>query len=159
MTTARARRVEVPQEIQAGGKFADADYAWAFELPVPDARSRTPEEWARAAFEGAPAFQRGFLTFGWKVGLGLKMGPKTGPKHILGWHIRHSDPDRLTFEADSRIVDTQNVVLDDDSTVTWITFVRYNNVLGRVLWALAAPVHQVLTPFSLKRASRSRARA
>jgi hypothetical protein len=159
MTTSRARRIEVPVAVRSGlvgGRFAEADFSWACEYPAKSADSGTPERWARGVFEDAPVWLRWILIFGWKIGLGLKMGPSSSPRHVLGWHIRQSDAQAVTLEAGSAMMDTQNVVLVNDSGVTWVTFVRFNNRLGRVLWLLAAPIHQWLIPRSLNRANRSR---
>ncbi|MFC1410088.1 hypothetical protein ACEZCY_12535 [Streptacidiphilus sp. N1-12] len=99
----RARRIEVPGEIPGGG-LPDADYASAFELTTPDARALTPAQWARGAFEGAPAPLRPVLLLGWTLVLGLRLGPRPSPDHVLGWPIRDAGPDSVTLEADSRLL-------------------------------------------------------
>jgi hypothetical protein len=157
MTTPRARRVEVPQAVQADGVFAESNYAWAFELPAPDARSLTPEQWARATFEGAPVLLRWFLAMGWTLVLGLRLGPRPSPRHVLGWLISDSGADSVTLESHSPLIVTSNIVVVSNSNVVWVTFVRFNRRIARPVWAVAAPIHHMMVPYLLKRASRSRA--
>ncbi|RNF81257.1 DUF2867 domain-containing protein [Streptomyces botrytidirepellens] len=152
MTTARVRRVDVPQVMPGGEDFGEPDYVSAFELTAP--RARTPEQWARATFEGAPALSRWFLVRGWTLGLGLRLGPRTSPAHVLGWPLTDSGADSATLAARSRLVAARNVVVVDGARVVWVTSVRFHGPLGRVVWAVAAPVHHLAVPFLLGRASR-----
>ncbi|WP_405783438.1 DUF2867 domain-containing protein [Streptomyces sp. NBC_00859] len=156
MTTPRVRRVDVPEAARTSGDFAAADYASAFGLPMPRAGSRTPEQWARATFEDAPAAVRWFLLRGWTLVLGLRMGPRPSPGHVLGWLVSQSGPGSVTLEARSSLVVTRNIVVVDGSGVVWITFVRYNRRLSRLVWAVAAPVHHLAVPRLLGRAARTR---
>ncbi|WP_328374902.1 DUF2867 domain-containing protein [Streptomyces sp. NBC_00440] len=156
MTTPRVRRVEVPQVARTAGEFATADYASAFELPSRHARSRTPEQWARATFEDAPAAVRWILLRGWTLGLGLRMGPRPSPDHVLGWLGSESGPGSVTLDASSPLVATRNVVVVNGSGVVWVTFVRFNRRVSRLVWSAAAPVHHLAVPYLLGRADRTR---
>ncbi len=135
-----------------------SDYASAFELPTPDAQSLTPEQWARATFEGAPVLLRWLLVMGWTLVLGLRLGPRPSAGHVLGWLISDSGSDSITLESRSRLVATRNIVVVNDSNVVWVTFVRFNRRIARPVWAVAAPIHHMAIPYLLKRASRSCAR-
>ena len=157
MATPLVRRVDAPPAALATGRFADAGYAWACECLTQKAISLTPEQWARAVFEGSGLPLRAFMLFGWKVGLGLKMGSLKKTSHVLGWPIVDSDRGSVTLEASSRIVDTQNVIVMGDAGITWITRVRFTNIVGRALWVFAAPIHQYLICRALKRVARSAA--
>jgi hypothetical protein len=75
---------------------------------------------------------------------------------VLSSNGSDADADADAVEAGSAAVDTRNVVAVADGKVTWVTAVRYNNALGRILWAVATPVHQLLVPLSLRRVDRSR---
>jgi Protein of unknown function (DUF2867) len=158
MAAPRARRVEVPRAIQVDEEFAEPNYASAFELPTPDAHSLTPEQWARATWEGAPVILRWLLTMGWAFVLGLRLGPRPSQKHVLGWLISDSGPDSMTLESRSRHLASQNIVVVNNSKVVWVTYVRFNRRLAGPLWAMAAPVHHRAIPCLLKRASRSATR-
>ncbi|WP_331766696.1 DUF2867 domain-containing protein [Embleya sp. NBC_00896] len=157
MSSAHARRVEVPPAIGADEEFAGSDYASAFELAVPEAGFRTPEQWARAVFEGAPLVLRWMVTLGWTVVLRLRLGPRRSPEHILGWRIADSGAGSITLTSRSRLITAHNVVVVRDSSVVWVTFVRFDRRIARPVWAVVAPVHHLTIPYLLRRAHRSRA--
>jgi hypothetical protein len=154
MSTARVRRVEVPSAIDAGDGLTAADYASAFALTTSDAGALTAEQWARATWEGAPGFVRWVLRTGWTLVLGLRLGPRTSPKHILGWPIAASDPTSIALQACSRVITARNIVSVNDGGVTWITIVRFDRALARPMWAMTAPIHHLMIPYLLTRASR-----
>ncbi|MBZ4322626.1 hypothetical protein JNW98_25195 [Streptomyces sp. SCA2-4] len=129
-------------------------------MPVDDAGSRTPEEWARSAIEEAPAFLRFFLRFGWTKVLGLRMGPKSGSaEHVLGWRITESAPTALTMDGHSGLFSAYNVVLVQDSTLVWATSQHFKGRGAGLLWGLARPVHQIAVPYLLRRSCKARLRA
>jgi Protein of unknown function (DUF2867) len=152
MASLGAHRVEVPAEIQARHDAAPSGYASAFALPIGARKFLTPEQWARATFEGAPSPLRVLLTTAWHYGLGLRLGAPASPDHVLGWVISSSAPDSITLEARSRLMVAQNIVAVSDSTVVVVTFVQFNRRAGRALWAVATPVHIKVIPFLLQRA-------
>ena len=55
--------------------------------------------------------------------------------------------------AGSPLLKAQNIVAVGDDVVVWVTEVRFESPLGRVLWGLAAPVHHLTIPFLLTRAA------
>ncbi|MFG2628469.1 DUF2867 domain-containing protein [Streptomyces sp. NPDC048473] len=176
MATPRTRRVEVPRVAAAAEEelAAGAGYASAFELPVADARSRTPEQWARAVFEDAPVLLRGFLVLGWSLVLRIRLGPRPSPGHVLGWTVSDSAADSdtgrdagtgtdegpgsntTTLAAPSPLITTRNVAVVNASTVVWVTFVRFDRRIARPVWAMIAPIHHLAIPYLLRRAGRRR---
>jgi hypothetical protein len=152
MASLGARRVEVPAEIEGRQGAPRADYASAFELPVGAKRFLTPEQWARATFEMAPASLRLFLTVAWKYGLGLQLGARASPDHVQGWLISSSSSGSITLEAHSRLMVAQNIVAVSESTVVLVTLVQFNRRVGRARWAVATPVHIRVIPYLLQRA-------
>ncbi|WP_439680132.1 DUF2867 domain-containing protein [Embleya sp. MST-111070] len=165
MGGARVRRIVVPDVAAPGAESSGAglpgaglpgaEYASAFELGTATARARTPEQWARAVFEGSPAVFRGMLLIGWTLVLGLRLGPRPSPTHVLGWSIATSDADSCTVTASSRLVTAHNTLLVRDDGVVWITRVRHERRIGRVVWGAIAPIHHLTVPWLLRRASRS----
>jgi hypothetical protein len=147
-------RVAVAPDVLAG--LPGAQYSLAFELSDPVARSRTPEVWARAVFEGAPPLWRWVLTLGWRFGLGLRLGPIPSRWHVQGWPIVSSEAQSITLAAQSRWLSARAVFVVSDDSVTWVTLVRYDRPLGRVLWRAAAPIHHLTVPPLLRRAARVR---
>ena len=161
MEKRKARRTAVPKTVMDSKEFAGSHYSSAFELPAPEARSRTPEQWGRAAFEGAPAVLRAFLVFGWTGVLRLRMGPRPSAEHVLGWHMSGPVPDAgtdtesLVMEAHSGALATYNVVVVTDTGVLWATAVHFKRPVGRVLWRMAQPIHHLSIPRLLRRAGRA----
>jgi hypothetical protein len=129
-------------------------YASAFELSIGARRFLTPEQWARATFEGAPAFVRVFLTVSWQYGLGLRLGARASPDHVLGWLISTSGSESITLKARSRLMVAENIVTVREATVDLVTLVQFTGRPGRVLWALATPLHNRMIPYLLGRAGR-----
>jgi hypothetical protein len=149
------QRVDVPDRVADADPSGRSDYASAFRLSTARARNRTPELWARAVFEQAPALLRPILVFGWRVGLGLRLGPRPSPGFVLGWSVRSAGPDTVTLGAESRLLRAQNLVVVDESSVTWVTLVRFERPLARPIWAVTSVVHHRVIPYLLGRAARS----
>ncbi|RDI51590.1 DUF2867 domain-containing protein [Nocardia mexicana] len=152
MTAQRARRVDVPRDAPESDIVAAADYASAFDVSASSSQ-RTPEQWARQVFEHAPAAMRGFLQLGWRLVLGLRLGPKSSPEHVLGWRIANRGANFVVLESHSRIMAAQNIVMTGDSTVTWATFVRFDRRIARPIWAAVKPFHHLAIPYLLGRAA------
>jgi|RhiMethySRZTD1v2_1073278.scaffolds.fasta_scaffold1326485_2 uncharacterized protein DUF2867 len=150
----RVRRVEAPERTRMLKDIPDADYTCAFEITRPATDQRTAEQWSRAVFEGPPMPVRAFLTAGWRLVLGLRLGPRPAAGHVLGWRIRSAHPDLLMLEQASPLITAHNVAQVDDTRVVWTTFVGYRNLFGRVLWALALPFHISTIPRLLRYAAR-----
>ncbi|MCF3101293.1 DUF2867 domain-containing protein [Streptomyces roseoverticillatus] len=158
MTTSRVRRVRVPRDAPGVGAFTAPGYASAFELTAPGTPSLTPEQWARTAFEGAPGALRRLLVTSWSGILGLGLGPRPSPRHVLGWLVSESGPGSVTLEARSRLMTARNVIGVDGTKVVWTTLVRFEQRMGRLVWSAAAPVHHAVIPCLLTRAAGTAAR-
>ncbi|MFI9235686.1 DUF2867 domain-containing protein [Streptomyces sp. NPDC053079] len=150
MSSSPVRRTRVPQEMDGGKEFARSAYSSAFELSAANVASLTPEQWARAVFEGAPAVVRWILLLGWRRVLGLRLR-LSSPESVLGWSVADRGPGTLTLEAHSRLIGARNVVLVREGSVVWVTFVRFNRPIARPIWGLAAPVHHAVIPWLLRR--------
>jgi hypothetical protein len=155
MSDRGVHRVDVPDQVADADPLGRPDYASAFRLATPRARVRTPELWARAVFEDAPALLRPVLVFGWRVGLGLRLGPRSSPGYVLGWSMSGIGPDTVTLGAESRLLRARNVVVVDESSVTWVTLVRFERPVARRIWAVTSVVHHRAIPYLLGRAARS----
>lgn len=159
MKSPRARRVEVPDSITSREDLAGASRALTYELPVEDATSMTPEQWARETFEGAPTPIRWVLVLGFKLVLGLKLERGRSSDHVLGWQMSENPADTVTLEAGSWLVAAHNVATVRDSSVVWTTLVRYKKGVARPIWRLVELVHRILMPYILTHAGRVRANA
>ncbi|MFE0019779.1 hypothetical protein [Amycolatopsis sp. NPDC059021] len=137
----------------AVGALPSSGYAGAFELSHPVTGDRSPEQWARAVWEQAPALVRRLLLGGWRIGLGLRLGPRDTPAQVLGWTLTSATGQVAVLDARSRLLTARNVVELRGARVRWTTFVRFDTRPARVLWSLAVPVHHVMMSYLLRRAA------
>jgi hypothetical protein len=121
----------------------------AFEVTIAEGDDRSPEQWARAAFEEAPTAIRWFVQFGWRYVLGLRLGPRSSPDHVAGWIIRDTGPGIINLEAQSWLLAATKEIRVSADTVRMETNVRYRRSSGRVIWTLLTPVHYLTEPYLL----------
>src|SRR5579875_3626765 len=105
VSSIRVRRIAVVRETRATGN--SPNYKDMFEVSIPDTDTRTAEQWVRAIFEDAPRPVRWFLLLGWRGVLGLRLGPRTSPDHILGWPIVTREPDAVCLKLHSTLLKSQ----------------------------------------------------
>ena len=132
--------------------LAHVDYQDGFLVQTEPDDDRTPEEWARAVLEGAPAATRSSLWLGWS-GLGLRVAPPGTEGHVLGWKLRRSDAEHVLLGADSRVGMPAELLLERrDDRLLFCTFVEHDNPVVRATWAGVIPVHRQVVPRILGRA-------
>jgi hypothetical protein len=149
------RRVDAPPAPRVGhGAAARRSYISAFRMDVPVSDVRTPEQWARAIFEGAPGLLRWFIVSGWRFGLGLRLARQPSPSDVLGWRIVGSTTNSATLAAQSRLLSARNIIRCEQQQLTWVTEVDFEGRAGQLLWSVAAPIHHATVPFLLARATR-----
>jgi hypothetical protein len=144
----------MPEGILTLGTLGDPSYTYACEITASATDSRSAEQWARAVFEGAPRLLRWFIVAGWIGGLGLRLGPRRSPAHVLGWKIVSRTPTTIVLGVESFVLSARLVVQVGDSQIVHATFVRYRRRPARILWAAAAPIHRRVVPYLLGRAAR-----
>jgi RND superfamily putative drug exporter len=157
MVSSRAHRVAVPESITSRTELAGSERVITYEVPAPDARSWSPEQWARATFEQCPAAVRWLLVFGFRFILGLRLD-RSQTKQVLGWKMDDSVPGTVTLSADSGLMDAYNVATVYESHIVWTTLVRYRSGLGRPIWRMVELMHYRLMPYILNHAARGKAR-
>jgi len=119
-----------------------------------DGDARTAEQWARATFEDAPRALRAFIVAGWTAGLGLRLGPRPSPDHVLGWRIVTAAPDLITLSVQAALLGTAHIVLQlDSSRVVLASSVLYEKRGARPIWSAVQPVHHRIVPYLLGRAA------
>ena len=148
----QVQRIAV-EPTNAVGTLPLSGYASAFELSRPATDTRSPEQWARAVWEQAPPPVRWLLLVGWRIGLGLRLGPRDTPAQVLGWVLTSTTGRAVALDARSRLMTARNVVELRGTRVRWTTFVRFDRRPAGTLWFLAAPVHHVMIPYLLRRAA------
>lgn len=129
------------------------DFACAYEIAVDPRDRRATEEWARAAWEGAPTPLRWFMLAGWRFVLGLHLGPRPSPDHILGWQVIERDSDRTVCQLRSGFLSAVNLFRIADDRFIWSTFVTYDRPLARIIWPPVSVIHRVLVRSALRRAA------
>lgn len=152
MGSVEVRALSEFDDLRAVDGLVGPHYASAFELSVPGAEERSPEQWLRAVFEGAPRPVRWLVRVGWRVGLGVRLGPFSVPERVFGCPLVRSDDEAAIFEMESKLIAAHNVVLVRDGRVRCATFVRYERPSARALWSVAAVIHIRLAPYLLRRA-------
>jgi hypothetical protein len=147
----RAHRVAAALPTQATDN--PPDYRDAFEVPTDRTDTRTPEQWARAVFEGAPRKSRWFLLLGWRGVLGLRLGPRPSSSHVLGWRIVETSPEAVRLELRSALMTAHLILRVASSTAVLTTHVYYTRRLAHLLWAAVGPIHRQMIPYLLGRAA------
>ena len=150
-----------PAALQAGARelstLAHIDYEDAFRVGTGlaqdrTAQDRTAEQWAREILEGAPESTRRALARGWS-GLGLRLGPAQSDRHVLGWEIRHSDPDTVLLGACGRLGLSGELIFQrSPRSLLYATVVQLENRIARGLWAAIESRHRRVVQGLLARA-------
>jgi hypothetical protein len=91
---------------------------------------------------------------GWRLVLGLPLGPRHSPDHILGWRIVERVPDETICQLRSRLVDAHNVFRKRDGTFVWSTLVTYRSGAARFVWPPVSLLHRFLVRIALRRAAK-----
>ena len=129
------------------------DFACAYEVAIRPDDNRSSEQWARAAWEAAPAPLRWFMLGGWRLILGLRLGPRHSQDHILGWTIVDRSPDETVCQLRSRFLEARNTFQKADGKLIWSTFVTYERPIARGIWSPVSLLHRLVVRVSLRRAA------
>ena len=144
-----------PQTARHLSALPSVDYADAFVVEVATSSDWTAERWARAVLEEAPAQLKAKLSAGWAA-LGLTSVTTDGS--VLGWGVRHADPDTLLLGRDSRVgMPGELLFLRRPGGLLFATFVHHRTALTRPLWAAVEPMHVRTVTTLLERAGRAAA--
>jgi hypothetical protein len=149
--TARQRH-DIPEAIRSLSTFDDPDYADLFTLTTDDAVLRSPEQWARAAFEDVAGFQGQVI---WRVMLGLRLKWRSSPDHVAGWRIADHTDRWIRLEARSWMLTGHLVMHVADQQVSLATFIRYDRPTAARVWSRLSAVHRRVAPDLLRDAHRA----
>lgn len=98
--------------------------------------------WARRIFEDARLPMRVFLVVGWTALL-LEGRPASDEAHVLGWPLTQATPRMAVLQRRSRLgIRATLLFVVEPDTVTFSSAMVFTNRLGRVVWAIVAPVHR-----------------
>jgi len=132
-------------------------YVDTSEVSLWAGESRSAEHWSRALFEEAPRPIPWFLSAGWRIVLGLRLGPRRSPGHVLGWRITSNESDEIRLESRSPLMTAQLVLRTSPTTTVLTTNVYFRSRLAHPIWAVVAPIHRQVVPYLLRRAASSSA--
>lgn len=147
---------DIPEAIRALSTIADPDYVDLFTLRTSSARDRSPEQWARAVFEDALGYVKGFLI--WRVIIGLRLKRRGSPDCVAGWEIADRGEDWLRMAAHSWMLTAHLVFQTDDEQVSLATFIRYNHPVAARAWPRLSRKHRAAAPALLREAHRAQTR-
>lgn len=146
---------DFPDGIHPPASVRAPSYSEAFEVGVPNADGDALA-WARSVFEDAPGLMRGFLRFGWRFGLGLRLAQPGSEDHVIGWRIVDSSPGTAVIEQSSGFLRAAQVFRREPDRVIQATFVEYDGPLAHLVWPPASLLHRRVLPYLLGRAVRRR---
>jgi hypothetical protein len=130
-----------------------ANYAVGFAIEVPSGDERSTEQWARAILEDAPVVLRVFIVAGWRFVLGLRLGPRHSPDHVLGWKVTARLPGETVLESRSAFMTARLVFHRDGTHLVWATFVHYSRPIAGLIWPPVSLLHRRIVPYALRRAA------
>jgi hypothetical protein len=152
------REINLPREARRLSTLSRVDYTDAFLLETGHAQDRTGEQWARAMLEDASAGTRKALRQGW-FALGLRLGPTSDRRRVLGWEVRRSSPDLALLATSSRIgAEAEVLCKRQQDSVLVATFMKLNNPIARLVWGQVAPRHRRVLRHLLSQAGRRETR-
>ncbi|MBV8219882.1 MAG: DUF2867 domain-containing protein [Solirubrobacterales bacterium] len=138
-TTPTVSQISLPEDARALSTLPQIDYGDAFAATA-DAE-RAPEQWVRAMLEDAPLRLRRRLWLGW-IALGLRLGPPWSEDRVLGWKVKHSDPDVVLLAADSWLgLRAELLFRAEPDGLLFATLIQQTNPAARALWSAITPHH------------------
>lgn len=137
------RQHDVPEEILTLSTLKPPDYVDLFVATSAGADRTSPEDWARAAMEGASELGR-FLA--WRVCCGFDLHQEPSPDHIAGWRIDGRGEHWIRTEARSWFMTAQIVFTMDQSQVWFTTLIRYDRPIAAWIWGTVSHVHRAVAP-------------
>jgi hypothetical protein len=148
----RAHRVDPREPETVAGVAVPWDYADAFELVPPE--PNPAEWWARATLEQGPRALRGFVVFGWRLVLRLRLGPDHSEEHVAGWPIVLRTPEVVVLEVESGALGRARLTFrSGPSVVNASTNVAFERRGGRALWSVGGLLHRQILPYLLSHAA------
>jgi Protein of unknown function (DUF2867) len=84
--------------------------------------------------------------------LGLKHGPLSSPRFVLGWEVRRSTPDVLLLGAGSWLGMPAELLFErQGDELLFATLVQHRNPVMRMAWRAIEPKHRRVVTHLLRR--------
>ncbi len=155
-TPGTVSQIDPPADAIALSTLPRIDYADAFL--VDSDVERDPEQWIRAVLQDAPLPIRTRLVSGWTA-LGLKLGPPSSRRRVLGWKVHRSGPGFVLLAADGRLgLNGELLFRREPRGLLFATFVQHSNPAAGRAWAAITSMHQRVVRSLLTQAARRTSR-
>ena len=133
----------IPEAIRALDTMARPDYVDLFTASTRELTDTSPEQWARAAFEGASPAGR---FFAWQVVLRLRLHTRPSPDYVAGWKIADRGEHWIRLEASSWFLTAHCVFQIAERQLSFATFIRYDRSIAAVVWPTVSGIHRRAAP-------------
>jgi hypothetical protein len=158
----------VPHEAMENYEFAPLDYSDAYRIRLEEGSSLSMTELAHNVFgeiASYPVYVRFLLRLRDLLvrPFGLytmdDMAEITEPSDWIGFfRIYQISENEIIIGADDKHLDVRvsllRTVHDDNPFLTVSTFVRLNNFLGKIYFAIIKPFHRIIVPATIKKSMR-----
>ena len=139
-STPTVSQIPLPDDARALSTLPRVDYADACAVTV--GVDQSAAEWACAVIEDAPPRVRRDLWLGW-IALGLRLGPPWSSDRVLGWKVKHRDPDAILLAADSWLgLRAELLLRSEPGGLLFATLIQLTNPAARAIWAAITSHHQ-----------------
>jgi hypothetical protein len=134
---------DVPESIRSLGGLANPDYQDLFTATTNEVAEKSAEDWARAVLDRAPYYIRlGVFHVGWRLFLGMRLGPRRSPNYIAGLKIAARGADWVRLEAASWMMTVALVFKADEARLSWASFARYDRRVAALVFSPGSIVHR-----------------
>jgi hypothetical protein len=148
-------QISLPGDAYALSTLPRIDYHDAFRVDT--CIEHSGEQWARAVLEDAPLAMRARLLSGWTA-LGLKLGPPSSERRVLGWKIERSSPSFVLLSARSWLgLRGELLFRRERYGLLFATLIQQRNPAARATWAAITTTHQEVVQSLLTNAARREA--
>jgi hypothetical protein len=130
-----------------------ANYSYGIALALPHNDAHSTEQWARVCLEQLPVALRWCVIAGWRFVLGLRLGPRPSPDHVLGWKVIRRLRDETVLEVRSAFLTAHLVFRRDGTRLVWSTFVHYDRWIAAFIWPPVSYFHGPIVAYALRTAA------
>lgn len=142
------RRVNAPEAARELCDLVTVNYEDVFEVMIRDAECLDAEDWAAKIFLGAPDALRAFLDRAWSAA-GLKSRNESFEDMLISRVVKKK-PNAVVLKTRSHLgMEVRVVVYVLESRIGLATFMQLENLTGRLVWSVMAPVHRKIAPYLL----------
>jgi hypothetical protein len=169
MKKTNIKKIEVPQDAMNSYEFAPLDYADAFRVKLPEDLSLSMTEMAYHVFgemTSYPVYVQLLLKLRDLMVKPFGLYTASDTEEITDhsdWNgffrIYQTSKNEIIIGGDDKHLDVRvsllKTIQDDKPFLTVSTFVRLNNLLGKVYFTIIKPFHKIIVPSTIKKSMRN----